>query len=213
LLAGATATKIQRVYKTELVTYIYMLGGFNLMKERRALGYELDDIQQQMKELEIRYEQYFAGVERREPHNERIAVAKRLRQYSNRRIIQTDLKFRYQGLTSRFMSYAQYWDRILRLMDEGKYHRHTAKLHVPTVATKERPGTNSTWLEVERLQQELSAARTAAGLSGEAPSIGKIAAFLEAQREKICSRYGDREVQFSIDTSDGKPRIKVSLKK
>jgi hypothetical protein len=183
------------------------------MDERRALGYELDDIQQQLKELEIRYEQYFAGVEKREPHRERINLAKRLRQYTNRQIIQTDLKFRYHGLTSRFMSYAQYWDRILRLIDEGKYHRHTAKLKKPAAPAKQAPATNTQRQEVERLQQELCEARKACGLSGDAPSISKIAAFLDAQREKISSRYGDRPVQFSIDINDDKPRIKVSLKK
>ncbi|HEY5672122.1 MAG TPA: MXAN_5187 C-terminal domain-containing protein [Malonomonas sp.] len=183
------------------------------MNDRRALGYELDDIQQQMKELEIRYEQYFAGVEKREPQRERVELAKRLRQYTSRRIIQTDLKFRCHGLTSRFMSYSQYWDRILRLIDEGKYHRHTTRLNSPTVATSERPEPGSNRSEVERLQRELSEARRAAGIAGEAPSISKIAAFLDAQRETISSRYGDRPVQFSIDTSDGKPRIKVSLKK
>ena len=183
------------------------------MLDRRALSHELDEIQQQMKELEIRYEQYFAGVEKREPHRERIDLAKRLRQYTHRRIIQTDLKFRCHGLTSRFMSYSQYWDRILRLIDEGKYHRHTARLHAPTNVTPAAPETISTRAEVERLQQELSAAREAAGLPGDAPSISKIAAFLDSQREKISSRYGDRPVQFSVDSSDGKPRIKVSLKK
>ena len=183
------------------------------MDERRALGYELDDIQQQMKELEIRYEQYFAGVEKREPQRERTDLLKRLRQYTHRRIIQTDLKFRYQGLTSRFMSYSQYWDRILRLIDEGKYHRHTARLKTPPVPTKEPPATSSQLSEVEQLQRELSKARKTCGLPGGAPSISKIAAFLDTQREKIRSRYGDRPIQFSIDISDDKPRIKVSLKK
>lgn len=183
------------------------------MLDRRALSQELDEIQQQLKELEIRYEQYFAGVEKREPHRERIELAKRLRHYSHRRIIQTDLKFRCHGLTSRFMSYAQYWDRILRLIDEGKYHRHTARLHAPATVATVPPETTSTRAEIESLQQQLSTARKAAGLPGEAPSFSKIAAFLDSQREKINSRYGDQPVQFSVDCSDGKPRIKVSLKK
>ncbi len=41
------------------------------MDEKRSLAHELDEIQQELKELEIRYEQYFAGIERREPYNER----------------------------------------------------------------------------------------------------------------------------------------------
>ncbi len=184
------------------------------MDERRTLANELDEIQQNMKELEIRYEQYFAGVERREPHRDRTTLARRLRHYTNRRIVQTDLKFRYQGLASRFMSYCQYWDRILRLIEEGKYHRHTAKLNKPPApADSQAREINQQHNEVERLQRELDSARQACGIPGEAPSVNKIAAFLDDQREKIRSRYGDRPVEFSIDTNGCKPRIKVRLKK
>ncbi len=184
------------------------------MDERRALAGELDEIQHTMKELEIRYEQYFAGVEKREPYRERTALAKRLRHYTNRRIIQTDLKFRYQGLASRFMSYCHYWDRILRLIEEGKYHRHTARLNKPALPADNQPTpAHPQHNEVERLHQELNNARQACGISGDAPSVGKIAAFLDNQREKIRHRYGDRPVEFSIDTNGCKPRIKVSLKK
>lgn len=184
------------------------------MSERRALQKELDDIQQLMKDLEIRYEQYFAGVEKREPVRERKDLARRLRHYTSRRIIQTDLKFRYHGLASRFSSYCQYWDRILRLIDEGRYYRHTAKLTSPQTRAQQ-PNTaaaTSGNSEVERLHRELSEAHKSCGLQGEAPSRSKIAAFLDTQREKIRQRYGDKPLSFSIDISDGKPRIKVSLK-
>ncbi len=94
------------------------------MNDRRKLDQTLSEIQLEMKDLEIRYEQYFAGVEKREPQRKRTDLARRIRHFVNRPIFQTDIKFRYQSLASRFYSYSQYWDRILRLMDEGKYHRH-----------------------------------------------------------------------------------------
>ncbi len=182
------------------------------MDERRQLGKQLDEIQHRIKELEVRYEQYFAGMERREPYYERREIAKLLRQFTNRHIVWTELKFRCQGITSRFMTYGQHWDRVLRLMDEGKYHRHVAKLNSTTTKTApaKRTDPNS---EATSLQQELSRAREACGLSAGAPSTDKIASFLAAQREKITARYGDRPVVFSVDSSGGKPRIKVSLKK
>lgn len=184
------------------------------MDERRKLARELDDIQQRIKELEIRYEQYFAGHERREPMYERRDIAKLLRKFTNRHIVWTDLQFRYKGIASRFMSYGQHWDRILRLMDEGKYHRHVSKLKPPTTKTSPvAPKVFDVKTEAANLQQELSKARASCGLSAGAPSTDKIASFLAVQREKIKSRYGDREVAFSIDSSDGKPRIKVSLNK
>ncbi|WP_303721878.1 MXAN_5187 C-terminal domain-containing protein [Malonomonas rubra] len=184
------------------------------MDDRRALGYELDEIQQQMKDLEIHYEQYFAGVEKREPVNARKNLARRIRHYTNRRIVWTDLKFRYQGIASRFMTYSQYWDRILRLIDEGRYHRHTARLNAPKVPDMptEKTAFNDR-KEADRLQKELAEARKVCGIKGDAPTAEKVASFLDSQREKIRERYGDRAVVFSIDSSDGKPRIKVSLKK
>ncbi len=182
------------------------------MNDRRSIAQELDDIQQEIKELEILYEQYFAGLERREPYQKRKDVARRLRHFTNRHIVWTDLKFRYQGLASRFMSYGQHWDRILRLIDEGKYHRHLSKLKKPSVAQNSSHSSGEQ-NEASQLQQQLKQARQACGIGGETPSAEKVAAFIASQREKIRERYGDKPVQFSIDTSDGRPRIKVSLKK
>jgi len=184
------------------------------MDERRQLGQELDEIQQQIKKLEIQYEQYFAGIERREPYNERKDIARQIRHFTNRHIIWTDLKFRYQGITSRFMSYGQYWDRILRLIDEGKYPRHITKLKTTPLTTQaDRTKSINPKVEAAKLQQDLSRARKTCGLSGDGPSAEKVAEFLASQREKIRSRYGDKPVEFSIDTSGEKPRIKVSLTK
>lgn len=185
------------------------------MDERRQLAKELDEIQVELKELEVLYEQYFAGLERREPHNRRKTLGRRLRYFTNRHIVYTDLKFRYQGLATRFMTYGQYWDRILRLMDEGKYHRHLTKLSSANPAKQKSPVTEAGYgdQEATKLHAELTKARQQCGLNGDGPSAEKVAQFLATQREKIHSRYGDKPVQFSIDTSEGKPRIKVSLKK
>jgi hypothetical protein len=184
------------------------------MDERRSLAQEIDEIQQQLKELVIHYEQYFVGVEKQEPYNDRKDLARRIRNFTNRHIVWTDLKFRYQGIASRFMSYRQYWDRILRLIDEGKYHRHTAKLNAPPISIRStKTKTLDPHFEAKKIQQQLSQARKACGAPGDDPSTEKVADFLAAQREKIQSRYGDKPVEFSIDTSGGKPRIKVNLKK
>ena len=180
------------------------------MDDRRNIAHELDNMQQMLKELEIRYEQYFAGIERREPSNDRKNLSRKIRHFVNRHIVWTDLQFRYQGIASRFMSYCQYWDRILRLMDEGKYHRHTAKLQRNPSATdkKTAPPIN----EAEQLHEQMRQARKNCGLSGAGPDPGKIASFLNEQREKIRSRYGDKAVEFSIEVHEGKPRIKARFK-
>lgn len=180
------------------------------MDERRQTARELDDIQNSIKELEILYEQYFAGIERREPVNDRKAIVKRIRHFTNRHIVWTDLKFRYQGLASRFMTYCQYWDRIQRQIEEGKYHRHIARLPTPShhQTAPESPDT----AEAKNLQQQLVKARKDCGLSGDEPSVEKISAFLKAQQEQIRNRYGNKPVEYSVETRNGKPQIKVRPK-
>ncbi len=189
------------------------------MDERRIIDQALSEIQQEMKELEIRYEQYFAGVEKREPQRERTALARRIRHFTNRPIFQTDVKFRYHGLASRFHSYAQYWDRILRLMDEGKYHRHLAKKPILPKPVNQSPAeschqpTERTPDEADCLLSALTAARTECGQQGPTPTREKVAQFLEVQKKKIQEKFGDRPVEFLVDSSSGKPQIKVRLKK
>ena len=115
------------------------------MDERRKLEQTLNEVQSKMKALEIAYEQSFAGVEKREPQKTRAQVEQSLRHLSCQPIFRTATKFRYQQLATRFQSYKQHWDRILRLMDEGKYHRHLAAAHPGNrpAATAKSQGENS----------------------------------------------------------------------
>ncbi len=186
------------------------------MQERRIFDQDLNEIQLGMKELEIRYEQYFAGVEKREPQRDRVALAKRIRHFKNRPIFQTDIKFRYQGLASRFYSYSQYWDRILRLMDEGKYHRHLSNkptaTKLPELAKPQMAETTTAPAdEAGRLLLALTDARKKCGLHGRAPSHEKVDQFLAAQKQKVQQKFGDRPFEFIVDSSSGKPQIKVRL--
>jgi len=186
------------------------------MKERNAISLALVEMEQDLKDLQIRYEQYFAGVEKREPIREREELSRRLRLLSNRRIIQTDLRFRHQSLLARFHSYASHWDRILRLIDEGKYERHLAKLKRPQsdgAPQTRQEGDAAPDATVDRLYQDLVTARQTCNLSGTAPDRQQVAEFLSRQREKIREKFGDREVDFVVVTEDGKPKIKVRAKK
>ena len=180
------------------------------MKDRQTVTRDLEDFQARLKELEIRYEQYFAGVEKREPYRERKYLSRQLRQYNPLLITQTDLKFRYHSLTARLVSYSNYWDRILRLIDEGKYHRHLTK--AAKASTAPTPSPASAASAAEHLHQQLAKAREQCGLPGAVPSPAKVADYLAVQREKIRQKFGDRPVEFQIDISAGKPRIKVRLK-
>ena len=178
------------------------------MKERGAIARELAEIELELKELEILFEQYFAGVEKREPLQARNSLEQRLRRLTSRRITQTDLRFRCQNLATRFHSYSGHWDRILRLMDEGRYHRqNSCPLPKPAKPANQQPSG-----EVERIYRELLQAHQACNLRGPLPERQKLENFLEQQKEKIRARFGNREVEFQVEMEGGKPKIKVRAK-
>jgi len=182
------------------------------MNDRMAILRDLGEIEQELKELVILYEQYFAGVEKREPIKQREALARRLRRFVNRRIIQTDARFRYQTLSARYHSYSSHWDRILRLIDEGRYDRHTAKLKdAPPLA--EEPIAPVPTDPGDKIYQDLLAARQSCGIAGPPPDPRQVKLFLENQRDKIREKFGDRAVEFRVEIEDGKPKIKVRAKK
>lgn len=185
-----------------------------MQDDRRQIERELSTIEQALRQLEISYEQYFAGIEKREPMKDREDLARQLRQFANRRIMQTDLRFKYQNMATKFHSTSGYWDRILRMMDEGKYHRPTGAKKgfapKPLVRKTATPSGND---QVDTVYRDLMAARKTCNIGGKAPEKQQIAAMLEKQKAKIKEKFGDKAVDFRVETKDGKPKIVVKAKK
>lgn len=180
------------------------------MDERKSLGRRLDKLEGELKQLEIHYEQYFAGIEKREPIKDREQLARQLRNFANRRIIQTDLRFRCQNLAVRFHTYSNYWDRILRLIEEGRYHRGKPPGALPV--TDQPAEAAPADQRLEGIYAELLKVHAESGAGGPLPKRDKIAALLEQQSSRIREKFGDRDVEFHVTTENGKPKIKVRAK-
>ena len=158
---------------------------------RANLEAELQTIEADFKALEIAYEQYFMGIERFEPAKERQIVALRLRRMLGAFMTQTDLRFRLQNINSRFQSYAAYWDRILRLIEEGRYQRQTSHLkwaeryqeEVPANIAR-RPAAAD---PLDHIYRELIQAHESCRIPP--PKREQVAEFLRRQAEAIRERY------------------------
>ncbi len=180
------------------------------MPERQILLRALDSIGADLRELEILYERYFSGMEKREPLRQREELQKRLRQFINRRIMKTDLRFRYESLAARYHTYIGHWDRILRLMDEGRYERHTgSKRPAPMV---DQGKTNPKNDNEETYQQMLKAHQECA-LGKPAPSRKQFNAYLAKQRSSLAEKFGSKDIEFRVVTDKGRPKITARPKK
>lgn len=173
----------------------------------------LSQVEQELKELEIAYEQYFLGIDKRSPEQQRSRFTARIRKLVTMHIPQTDLRYRLNGLSSRFNSYCGYWDRIQRLIDEGKYERHTSRIQRSvegTAAAPDAPPIDSKVDPVDNLYEQLIEAHQSCQMRP--PNREQVASFLAKQAETIKQRFGDRQVDFVVVTEAGKPRIKVRAK-
>jgi hypothetical protein len=178
--------------------------------DRKAIVRVLDDLENRLNALRVHYDQYFSQAEKREPVKERQELDRYLQQFTRRRIIQTDLRFRQMTLSSRFYSYCQYWDRIVRRIEEGKFFRDSRDESAPRP-----PSEGGEETRIGALYEEFIRLRHDCGLSGFAPGKEQFAALIGQQREKIASKLGnnDFELQMSVVSEGGKPRIRFQVKR
>ncbi len=183
------------------------------MSSRGQITSLLNQLEKDLKELEIAHEQYFLGTEKRAPEQRRQKFTLHMRKMITHYIPQTDLRYRLQGLSSRFNSYCGYWDRIQRLIDEGRYDRHTARMqrHATTKTTnRDDAGPPPETNPVEDLYQELVEAHKNCQLRP--PNKDQVTSFLSKQTDAIRQRFGDKPIEFVVVTEAGKPKVKVRAK-
>ncbi len=81
---------------------------------------ELEDRVERLRSL---YDQYFMGIERLEPTIPRKDVDRRLWALRREQIRNTGLRFKLETTIQRYNTYQQYWQRIVREIENGTYQR------------------------------------------------------------------------------------------
>lgn len=171
-----------------------------------------------LKELVTRYEQYFCGVEKREPLKLVEEVEREVRRYATTPINNTMYKHRYNSLVARFNSYRQHWNRILREIEEGRYSRDRfrASLHAtqrptdkPSPSDRDRSAQDH---DLDRIYAELLEARRSCKLPVDGITRQQLADTLDRQRPELSKKLGTQAIQFKVVVEDGKPKIKAGTK-
>lgn len=204
-------------------------------KQRRDdvnVGALLDELEEAIEHLKVSYDKYFVGVDKAPPAKERARVERMLRLVEQRRPAATVLRFRLQGLRARLVTYRHYWDRVLRQMENGTYHRDLKRLQrklqhqpppeppsaeQPAAADGERkpkasrPGQGQPQLppgmdarEARALFKELVARKKAAGENTRGLTYGALVRKLAREAPKLGGK-----VEFVVATDGGKVRIKA----
>lgn len=185
-----------------------------------ALAEDLVQLEHALADLIIRYEQYFSGLEKREPLKQLQDVERMVRRYSGVPINNTMFKHKYTMLVARLNTYREYWNRILRQIEEGKYSRDRfiSDLHQRQRAEGEsvreavhhQPKHDT---ELDRIYYELREARKACHLPIETLSLELVAATLEKSKAQLIAKLGTDNIVFRVVVENGKPKIKASQRR
>ena len=188
-----------------------------------AVAEDLTKLEHQLKELITRYEQYFVGLEKREPLPLLADIERMVRSYANVPINNTMHKHKYNMLVARLNTYREHWNRILRLIEEGKYSRDRFIRDLHLRQKDKKPVHHEEGLEeqhhphhdteLDRIFLELREARQACHLSVEKLSREQVAATIEKNKAALVARLGTDDLVFRVVVEDGKPKIKASLRK
>jgi len=184
-----------------------------------ALVEDLAQLEHQLKNLITRYEQYFIGLEKREPLQLLGEVEKLMRRLVNVPFPNTMLKHKFSMLTARFNTYREQWNRILRLIEEGKYSRDRfiSDLHqrqrttAPSGRESVQPPSRDG--DLDRLFNELREARKSCHLPVESLTRDVVAATIEKSKPALIAKLGTDDLTFRIVVENGKPKIKAGPRK
>jgi hypothetical protein len=182
---------------------------------------DIAQFEQWLNELVIKYEQYFIGIEKREPLKLLNDVESLGRKYQNTQITNTMVKFKFNATLARLNSYKQYWNRINRLIEDGKYSRERFKLELhkkykepshPGQGQQARPAEKGSDFEVESLYNRFVEARKACHLPVTKVTHDLIVNAIEKQKPLIMEKFKCKSVEFNVVIEDGVPKIKARPK-
>ncbi len=184
-----------------------------------AIADDITLLEQKLNGLIIKYEHYFIGLEKREPLLLLGEVEKLVRRYTGVPINNTMYKHRFNMLVARLNTYREHWNRILKLMEEGRYSRdrfisdlHLRQKDKPERIPPEAPHATAE-SDIDRLVHEFREARKACNLPVDKITRELVTATIEKQKPLLAAKLGTENLAFRVVIEDGKPKLKAGLRK
>ena len=187
-----------------------------------ALEDDLSQLETSIRQLQIEWDKFFGGVERKPPTDLKTRVEAMVRKHANAEIRNNTERFRYQNLTARYNTLNELWTKRLRALEEGRpMGLHGSKIpHAPPPpppppATRRpseyrlrRPD------DTEVVRELFDQYQQARALAGEgAVKFESFQKVIAQQASRILTEKGGQAVEFRVETKDGKVSLKAKAVK
>ena len=187
---------------------------------------ELDKLEEDIRKLKNKYDQFFSGIAKVPPIQERRNIEIYIYELGKLKMRDNARRFRYNTLLSRYNQFREMWSRKMREREEGPldFRRRQAAMNAPAPPqppaappprvtsskpdpyVKVSPGSNGE--ELRRLFDEIQKEHLK---MGRLPTITieQLGQMVQKQSEVVRSRYKVNSVAFRVETVDGKVKLKA----
>jgi hypothetical protein len=193
-----------------------------------ALQEDLDRLDVALRQLQVKWDLFFNGAEKKPPSDLQAQVEALVRRYANAEIRNNGERFRYQSLVARFTSFNELWQKRLRVREEGKvFGQHGLRAErLPPLGTPPPPVARAAVAAeeirvsdpsrdgdaVRALYERFVEERQRAGES-QAPAFESFRDLIGRQTERIRAEKGAHAVDFRLETRNGKVSLKARIVK
>jgi hypothetical protein len=180
----------------------------SIRARNKALESELATFRERLESLRAKYDRYFMGLERIPPEKIRSDLERDLRNSKLETSHKTAVKFRFNNVRQRMSTYARYWDRIMRMIEEGRFKREKGSLQgmggLPKVPADESGAAQSGGSNKERaVYDSWKKAQKELGRSSDV-DFDRFQQKLAKQRQAQKDKYGWDDVSYSVRVKNGK---------
>jgi hypothetical protein len=198
---------------------------------------DLDQLERMLRQIQIEWEKFFGGVEKKPPMELKARLEVIIKKYAYAEIRNNTERFRYQALASRYNTFNELWNKRMRAIEEGRpvgLHGHQLA-HAATPASSAPPpapaaraaaaaaasgGTGEFRVRspekdesaVRALYDKFLQARQQAGEKGTV-KFDSFQKLIGQQASKIMADKGAQAVDFRLETKEGKVSLKAKVVK
>lgn len=188
---------------------------------------ELDKLEEDIRILKNKYDQFFMGNIKFPPMMDRRNIEVAIFEIGKQKMRDNARRFRYQQLLTRYNQFREMWGRKMREREEGPldFRRRQAALNEPAAPpppppaapprvtpngadpyVKMTPGTNGE--AIRRLYDQIEREHLKMGKMSQV-TIEQLTQMVEKQTEVVRTKYHVSTVAFRVETVDGKVKLKA----
>jgi hypothetical protein len=191
---------------------------------------DLSQLEKDIRQLKIEYEQYFGGGRSRPPADIEWRIEQIIKKYGERGGNMTfGQRFRYSGLAQTHARFREVFRKRLKQKEEGTVVRHfgaAAKaIEAERKGSKKAPrvaeGSRTSVLlseperemaKARKLYEAFRSAKEEAGENTQKLTPDAFQEFLQRKATELRAKNGDKKIEFVVNIENGKVQLKARLK-